>query len=123
MTRFLLSIIIIFFIAQGINAQNINDDGSKDNKPSVGFTLSDIVTYPNPMVTQTTISFVSQMEQTISFEVYNALGNAVYNSYMEVEQGENEFVFYRNSTTPKGLYIYILRDARGRNVTKKLLIE
>ncbi len=84
-------------------------------------TISEIMASPNPFSVKTTIFFISNKEQEVTFTVKNLLGKTVFTSKLEVQKGENQFDFYKNDLNP-GMYLYSLQTTK-EIISKRLVIK
>jgi hypothetical protein len=64
---------------------------------------------PNPFREGTRISYVSEKEGPIVFEVYSLLGECVHSEHFICFRGENQ-VYFNGQTLPEGPYFYLLRS-------------
>lgn len=83
--------------------------------------LTKLSTVPNPFVSETKITFVSDSNQTIVFSVKNVLGRTVHTKRHKVTQGKNSIPFYKNDLR-SGMYIYAIQNSKEL-VSKRFVIK
>ncbi len=91
---------------------------------TVGFSqksLTKLAAAPNPFVSETKITFVSETDQTIILSVKNVLGKTVYNKRHKIKKGKNSIPFLKNDLR-SGMYIYAIRNSKEL-VSKRLVIK
>ena len=83
--------------------------------------IQNLMAYPNPMVSNTTITLESLVSEDVNFQIINILGKEVYSKRIKIVAGKNYINFKRNQL-PKGVYIYRVRVGR-EIVSKRLIIQ
>ena len=77
--------------------------------------------YPNPAISNYTVSFELEKKSDVSLIIYNMNGSTVKTLYQgKLPKSRNEFVFNRNAL-PNGQY-FIRLNVDGQQETKKLLL-
>lgn len=83
---------------------------------AVSFTAS-----PNPLSNYTQIQLTANNSQAVSFEVYDLLGNQLYQKRVELTQGDNSIEFDANNLA-NGLYIYSIRN-KDAIISKRMIVQ
>jgi len=96
---------------------------SKEQEPTAKrkHSIENLHAYPNPLITETKISFNSNSNTSGILKVKNLLGKTVYSKAFTVKKGGNSITFYKNSLE-SGMYIYSLQTA-SEIVSKRLVIK
>lgn len=116
----LLLITFLFAFTFGFAQQNNRTNAVvKNNKPST--TLTSVSASPNPLITNTRITFKSSINQFINFSVKSLLGKTVFKEQVNCKPGINTIYFERNNIS-KGMYIYTLQ-CKNEIVSKRLVIK
>jgi hypothetical protein len=84
-------------------------------------TITEIIASPNPFSIKTTIFFISNKDQEVTFTVKNLLGKIVFSNKLNTQKGENQFDFYKNDLNP-GMYLYSLQTS-SEIISKRLVIK
>jgi len=84
--------------------------------------------FPNPFNGTTTITFNLPAEDNISFEVFNLLGEIVYQSNLgELQKGVHQLTWNGEASSPRmvssGFYLYRIRGRNASAVKKLLLLK
>lgn len=117
-----LLFLFTFLLTSSFYAQNLEDkDNTSPNQDPVKNSISNLAAYPNPFNIKTTITFQSQIEQTVSFEVKNVLGTTVFKQKYIVYEGVNEIIFQKENLS-SGMYIYSIQT-NTEIVSKRLVIK
>jgi hypothetical protein len=104
--------------------------GAKIEDQQFGITESDIIpsdllvyqNYPNPFNNTTTIRFAVKDNSVIVLDIFNALGQIVYNAQKNADKlGFYEFNVVL-SKNPSGIYFYRIRNSNGQSITKKMVL-
>ena len=82
------------------------------------FLHDDMIIYPNPFTTSTTIRFPSSNSGNIEIVLYNTLGFRV----RRVKSNSNEIILHRGNL-PSGIYFYQIRTRETVLATGKLIID
>jgi hypothetical protein len=90
--------------------------GSDDLGSQIAF----VKNAPNPFGDQTVISVNSIVTGAFNFEVFNLVGQHVYQEKIQLQTGENHFTFDAGEL-PNGTYFYTIGNAAGK-VTRKMVI-
>lgn len=77
--------------------------------------------YPNPVVDNSRIQFISGKNQNVTFNVMNVLGKTLVNTSIMANRGVNE-LFVSASDFPNGIYLYSI-TAAGKTSTKRMIIR
>lgn len=77
--------------------------------------------YPNPVVDNSRIQFISGKNQNVTFTVMNVLGKTLVNNSIIANRGVNE-LFITASDFPNGIYLYSI-TADGKTSTKRMIIR
>lgn len=91
---------------------------------STGFSqksMKNLSAAPNPFAQQTTISFVSEIQQTAIISVRNVLGKTVFRKELEVKPGKNSIPF-RREDLKAGMYIYAIQTTK-ETLSKRFVIK
>ncbi len=107
--------------AQGEYVLTVLPNNCPVNVEQVVSNFSSIKASPNPLSDYTTISFESKENLSTEFSVYNLLGKQLYNSQLEVLQGENS-VEFQGAQFPAGVYVYSIGHGIDR-ITERLVIS
>ena len=83
--------------------------------------LTKLSAVPNPFVSETKITFVSDSNQTIVFSVKNVLGRTVHTKRHKVKKGKNSIPFSKNDLR-SGMYIYAIQNSKEL-VSKRFVIK
>ncbi|WP_299521095.1 DUF4114 domain-containing protein [Winogradskyella sp.] len=78
--------------------------------------------YPNPMQSQTTLTFSMVQNETVQFIVYDQLGKQVYHTTYEAVAGKNSMIFNRVNLST-GLYFCTIASAQHEFDALKLIIN
>ena len=65
--------------------------------------------YPNPFITDTTISYTLPSNMLVSLKVYNILGEEVSELLHESRAAGKHSVVFNTQSLPGGIYLYTLR--------------
>lgn len=76
---------------------------------------------PNPFEETTQINFSTANASTVSFEVFNLIGQSVYSQKVNAARGKNTINF-NGADLPTGTYIYKLSDG-NKMITRKMIIS
>ena len=82
---------------------------------------SSLKAYPNPLTTETQISFYTAKRQRIIFTIKNLLGKTVFHNEYRTSIGENNITFYKDRLE-SGMYIYSIQT-ESEIVSKRLVIR
>jgi hypothetical protein len=74
---------------------------------STGFSISQSI--PNPASSATDISFFTENNSEVRFEIKNVLGSLVYQKIINATAGANQIEF-NVASFPSGIYFYSIRD-------------
>ena len=83
------------------------------------FELKDI--YPNPVVNNTKIQFVSGFEEKILFSVYNFLGEQIESRLISSSKGVNT-IYLETSSYDDGIYLYSISNGKDLQ-TKSMIVS
>lgn len=83
--------------------------------------IKNLRAYPNPFVTETQISFISNKSRPAILKVKNLLGKTVYKKEFITRKGKNDFTFYKDNLE-SGMYIYSLQT-ESEIISKRLVIK
>lgn len=83
--------------------------------------LTKLSAVPNPFETETQITFVSEMDQTIVLSIKNVLGKTVYVDRVKVKKGKNSIPFSKGDLR-SGMYIYAIQNNKEL-VSKRFVIR
>ena len=84
--------------------------------------IDEIIAIPNPILTQTELSFVSNQNEEIFLVVYDQVGKVVRQQSLIVQLGKNRFKLERNGLNP-GLYFCRIISQNQNYKTLKLLFK
>ena len=98
---------------------NVLEPSGVDNKIISKFDLSQNT--PNPFKGKTEIIVNSPNSQDVNFNVYNLLGQPVYNEKIKAKSGENKISF-NSSNLKSGIYFYQISNGLS-TITKKMTID
>ncbi|MDD3876765.1 MAG: T9SS type A sorting domain-containing protein [Bacteroidales bacterium] len=76
---------------------------------------------PNPFSGNTEISFVSDVNDVYSFEVFDMIGKVVYSEAISAHKGMNKFNYRSNGLT-EGVYFFKIGNDK-RSTTKRMIIS
>ena len=77
--------------------------------------------YPNPVVDNSRIQFISGKSQQVTFTVMNVLGKTMVNKSISATQGVNELTISSEDFS-NGIYLYSI-TANGKTSTKRMIIR
>ncbi len=77
--------------------------------------------YPNPVVDNSRIQFISGKSQQVTFTVMNVLGKTMINKSISANQGVNELTISSEDFS-NGIYLYSI-TANGKTSTKRMIIR
>jgi len=77
-----------------------------------------IITYPNPFTTSTTIEYELKEISNIQFTIYNVVGEVVYKAEDRIMPKGSHTVTWSPGLLPGGMYYAVLRSDEGSTVTK-----
>ena len=100
-----------------INLNEINFSFSEINLDS-----DSVIIFPNPLLSESTISFVSQGKNKTAFIIYNCNGKVVKQIDFVSENGVNEFIFHKKELK-SGLYFCKILSGSHHYKTVKLMVE
>jgi hypothetical protein len=83
--------------------------------------ISKVSNVPNPFSNSTEVFFSSKIGGKADFLVYNLLGRNVHTETIQVNPGQNSFLFEADKL-PSGIYMYSLR-INNSVVTKRMIIK
>ena len=83
--------------------------------------LTKLSAVPNPFVSETSITFESNKDQTIVLNVKNVLGKTVYTKKHKVKRGKNSIPFSKNDLK-SGMYIYAIQNSHEL-ISKRFVIK
>ena len=83
--------------------------------------MKNLSTAPNPFNQNTTISFISDTNQTAFISVKNVLGKTVFKKQFKITKGKNSLPFSRNDLKA-GMYIYAIQSNK-EVVSKRFVIR
>jgi hypothetical protein len=78
-----------------------------------------LVPQPNPFNATVTLSYYSPAPYAVTLQIYNVLGNKIYEEKMISSKGENVFKF-NGATLKSGVYIYSVNNGK-EHITKQLI--
>jgi hypothetical protein len=110
-------LILFLSITTLILAQSKDQESTATRNKSI----ENLSAYPNPLITETKISFLSKSRTSAILKVKNLLGKTVYSKAFTIKKGENSITFYKNSLE-SGMYIYSLQTV-SEIVSKRLVIK
>ena len=85
--------------------------------------INEISLYPNPANGKVTCSIISETESKQTLEVFNFLGQNIFNKIIELQSGNNNFDIDLSGIS-KGLYCVIICNANGEiSDTKQLVVQ
>ena len=85
--------------------------------------INKISLYPNPANGKVTCSIISETESKQTLEVFNFLGQNIFNKIIELQSGNNNFDIDLSGIS-KGLYCVIICNANGEiSDTKQLVVQ
>lgn len=88
----------------------VDNLGLKDGEPRLELTGN----YPNPFSGWTTVRFESDRFEEVTFEVYNLLGEKLYDENLMARPGPNT-ILYDGEKLSQGTYFYVLRSGSASN--------
>ena len=99
----------------------IKDSGalSVETFDSESFELKTI--FPNPVIDDSKIQFISGRNQAVTFTVMNVLGKAVISKNISAKKGVNELTISSEDFS-NGIYLYSI-TANGKTSTKRMIIR
>jgi hypothetical protein len=77
--------------------------------------------FPNPVVDNSRIQFISGKTQSATFTIMNVLGKTLLSNTIAARKGVNE-VFVSATDFPNGIYLYSI-TANGKTSTKRMIIR
>ena len=77
--------------------------------------------YPNPVVDNSRIQFISGKSQQVTFTVMNVLGKTMVNRSITAQRGVNELTISSEDFS-NGIYLYSI-TANGKTSTKRMIIR
>lgn len=84
-------------------------------------TVKNLTAYPNPLTTETNISFYIEKSQNVILRIKNLLGKTIFTKEFRAVNGENKFTFYRDNLE-SGMYIYSIQTS-FETTSKRLVIK
>ena len=117
MKKLLIVLILSLSSIIAVNSQSQNPNSVEKQAKS----FENLHAYPNPFVTETTISFHSSTNRPALLVVKNLLGNTVYSENISTYKGKNIFVFYKDNLE-SGMYIYTIQST-SESISKRLVIK
>jgi hypothetical protein len=114
-------LLITFLLAFtfGFAQQNNKSTAVIKNTPTI--TITSVSASPNPLITNTRITFKSSKNQLIHFSVKSLLGKTIFQEQLNSNSGINTIYFERNNI-PKGMYIYTFQS-ETEVISKRLVIK
>ncbi|MDQ3072482.1 MAG: T9SS type A sorting domain-containing protein [Bacteroidota bacterium] len=91
----------------------------KYREVSYNFSLAE--NYPNPFAKSTVISYTLPYRSSVTFSVYDILGNVVIEENLSGQAGENNLQFQRGSIKA-GMYFFSLRFG-DKTITRKMVVR
>jgi len=112
----------------------ISTDASENNINSVEYKYGDIVNdvsnsptsnpevriFPNPVINQAKIQFSDMVAGDYQLDVYNLTGQSVLTKTYHLDRNKTETLNVSN--LQKGMYLYLLRDEKGKRIATNRLI-
>lgn len=89
---------------------------------NVGNEFTAMMVYPNPSIDQAVLRFNSNTDSKTQIEVFNLMGQSVFNQWIGVAKGQNETIIPTQNLN-KGSYIIKLRTEEGKISSQKLFVE
>ncbi len=89
---------------------------------NTGADLTSMLVYPNPAREQAAVRFTSETDTKTQIEVYNLVGQAVFNQLVGTTKGVNEALI-PTANMNSGSYIVKIKTAEGKVLTQKLFVE
>ena len=77
--------------------------------------------FPNPVVDNSRIQFISGKSQQVTFTVMNVLGKTMINKNISAKQGVNELTI-SSEYFSNGIYLYSI-TADGKTSTKRMVVR
>jgi len=99
---------------------SFNADGGSNPFSLTESTNTEITVFPNPFQDYTNLSIFTQNKEDINVEIYNNLGEVVYNNHINIATGTNDLRIETGDLLP-GLY-YMNVIINGKNNLKPLTI-
>ena len=83
------------------------------------FELKDV--YPNPVMNNVNIQFISGTNKDIVFSIYNLLGVEIESRFLTAKRGVNDIPL-NTISYPDGIYLYSINDGYN-NLTKRMIVK
>ena len=83
-------------------------------------TFGELKNQPNPFRGGTQVSFVSEDNSKFEFQVFDLLGNRVFNQIVQAQTGANVFHFQNDQLVP-GIYLYSLSNGK-HTATARMIV-
>jgi hypothetical protein len=77
--------------------------------------------YPNPVINQAKIQFISGTREEVVFKVYNMLGKEIESQIISTDRGVN-IVKINTSTYSEGIYLYSISNGKQMQ-TKRMIVK
>lgn len=77
--------------------------------------------YPNPVVNQAKIQFISGTPESIVFKIYNLLGEEIDSQIISSSRGVNT-IYLNTSSYSEGIYLYSIKNG-NKLLTKRMLVS
>ena len=84
-------------------------------------TIDKLTVYPNPIINNSEIMFISNTDQKIVLEIKNILGKVVFLKKTNAMQGKNKIPFSKKKLS-SGMYIYSIQSDT-ETISKRLVIR
>ncbi len=79
--------------------------------------------YPNPVVENINIEFLSQVENEYIVDIFNQNSQKVYSEKLNISKGFNNFTFNIFNNLESGVYFFVIKDSKGNIIIKEKIIN
>jgi hypothetical protein len=106
--------------------KGVRDDGVYlySNVIAIDYSMkTDLSVYPNPVQDQLTVFLHKAVAPKVSFEVYNAIGQAIFSHSWEAVVGEEFSTSLQLQSLETGIYYYRIKNGEKERVSSFLLLD
>lgn len=97
------------------------DDSCSVGIKSLSNVLTELTVQPNPMTTQTQVSWNSTVSGDYTAQIFDVVGKEVFSKKLQVHTGSNSLTIERGELAA-GSYVFILTDGR-KSTSAKLMVR
>lgn len=112
-------ILLILFLS--ISTNLLAQKSDQETPAKQNRSIENVRAYPNPLISETKISFRSSLNTITILKIKNLLGKTVYAKEFMAKKGNNSILFSKNNLD-SGMYIYAIQN-KSEIISKRLVIK